>query len=161
MVTLVWSRTELRGPRPWIYLAGPTPRSRETHSWRPDAVREFIRQGFSGTLLIPEGGTDKPFDEARFHDAQVFWEWDALDAADSIMFWVPRDLYAMPGFTTNVEFGFFARTGKAVLGAPLLAEKNRYIFMLAERCGVPRSHDLDVTVERAVALAQPFIYSKD
>lgn len=160
-VTLGWARTALRGPRPWIFLAGPTPRDLVTPSWRPDAVREFVDQGFEGTLLIPEDGTGEPFDDARFHDAQVHWEWEALDAADAIMFWVPRDLETLPGFTTNVKFGFYVRSGKIVLGAPELADKNRYLFMLAERCGVPRSHDLSVTVERAIALAQPFIYNKD
>lgn len=84
-----------------IFLAGPTPRSQDVKSWRPEAVRLLTEAGFTGTLLLPEdrGGV--------FHgdyDTQVEWETEALQRATVILFWIPRDLATMPALTTNDEW---------------------------------------------------------
>ena len=46
--------------KPIIFLAGPTVRGNQPHltSWRFAAIEEFKKQGFDGTLIVPEF-TDK------------------------------------------------------------------------------------------------------
>lgn len=58
-------------------------------------------------LIIPEPDADV------FHgdgNAQNEWEHLAIESCDVLMFWVPRDLETLPGFTTNVEFGYWLDT---------------------------------------------------
>ena len=138
-----------------VFLAGPTPRSRDVPSWRPDAVRELAAQ-WSGPgrlfVLIPEppGGQSWPY-----FDEQAEWETLAREAASVILFWIPRDLRTLPGFTTNVEFGLDVTTGRAVLGCPPDCpnpERNRYLIWLARRHGVPVTGTLLETVASALAL---------
>jgi hypothetical protein len=45
-----------KAPKPAIFLAGPTVRGNQPHliSWRYGACKEFERQGFTGSLIIPE-----------------------------------------------------------------------------------------------------------
>jgi hypothetical protein len=101
-----------------VFLAGPTPRSADVPSWRPAAIRQLAAQ-WQGpgklAVLIPEppGGQ-----HLACYDDQVQWETDARAAASAILFWIPRDLRTLPGFTTNVEFGLDVTTGRAVLGCP-------------------------------------------
>jgi hypothetical protein len=116
---------------PWwdasVFLAGPTPRSLDVSSWRPEAVR-LLREAWPGpgrlAVFVPEdpgGGMHGTW------PAQVAWEDRHLHLADVIAFWVPRDLTTLPGFTTNVEFGRWQDSGKAVLGAPPEAPGTRYL----------------------------------
>jgi len=153
-VSLIWARTAFVGPRPWVFLAGPTPRHISVPSWRPNAVRSFVSQWFNGTLIIPEDGTGEPFDEERYTDPQIDWEWDGLGMADCIMFWVPRNMETLPGLTTNVEFGMYASSGKVVLGYPPSAEKVHYLDRLARDNDVKVSVDLDQTVKDSIDLAR-------
>lgn len=37
-----------------IFLAGPTPRSEHTPSWRPDALSVLKSLNFGGTVFVPE-----------------------------------------------------------------------------------------------------------
>lgn len=113
-----------------IFLAGPTPRADDVSSWRPGALALLEAQGFDGTVFVPEaegGGWHGIYDE------QVRWEWDALGRAACVLFWIPRELSKMPGFTTNVEFGFLAafRPEAIVLAAPEGAPKLRYLQAIA------------------------------
>jgi ADP-ribose pyrophosphatase YjhB (NUDIX family) len=114
-----------------VFLAGPTPRSPDVVSWRPRAV-SLLRGAWSGTaapgarlvVFVPEdpgGGVRGCWEE------QVVWEDRNLCRADAIAFWVPRDLVTLPGLTTNVEFGRWYSSGKAVLGAPPGAPGIRYL----------------------------------
>lgn len=87
-----------------IFLAGPTPRSKEVESWRPEAVAILEQLGFKGVVIIPE----RRDWEAKFeYFDQTDWESETLTGCNVIVFWVPRDLTDMPAFTTNVEFGRF------------------------------------------------------
>lgn len=155
MTEIVWARTKLQGPRPWVFLAGPTTREPERiPSWRPGAVDRFQARGFGGTLLIPEDGPGRPpFDEGLHSEAQVFWEWDGLDAADCIMFWVPRAEDGMQALTTNTEFGYYISSGKVAVGYPEYAWRCNYLGMLAKRHGVPVASTLEDTVDDAILLA--------
>jgi 8-oxo-dGTP pyrophosphatase MutT (NUDIX family) len=135
-----------------IFLAGPTPRSADVASWRPEALRLLAEAGFDGVVFVPEdaGGTFR----GSYLD-QVVWERDALAASDCVLFWVPRELTTMPAFTTNVEFGLWVGTGRAVLGYPQGAPKNRYLGWLAGEHRVPVCHSLSETVQAALERVTP------
>lgn len=85
-----------------IFLAGPTPRSEEVKSWRPEALNILKKINFSGQVLVPEQ-SDKKWKNDYLD--QVEWEFSGLSIANAIVFWIPRKLPEMPAFTTNVEFG--------------------------------------------------------
>jgi len=142
-----------------VFLAGPTPRSADVPSWRPDAVRELAGQWRGPgrlSVLIPEPSAGRNWPD--FED-QAEWETIARAAASAILFWIPRDRRTLPGFTTNVEFGLDVTTGRAVLGCPPDCpdpERNRYLIWLARRHGVPVTGTLTATVASALALiAEP------
>lgn len=124
-----WSLQFLK--RPVVFLAGPTPRDAETPSWRAEAIEHFRDTDL--TVLVPE---DKGWGlTSGNYREQVLWEWEALDVADVIAFWVPRDLACLPGFTTNVEFGMYWNSGKIIAGWPIATPKVRYLEMLYQRGG--------------------------
>lgn len=134
-----------------IFLAGPTPRIQRVSSWRPEAIKLLESHGFKGTVLVPEdrGGVFK----GDYID-QVDWEHEGLDKASVILFWIPRQLTDMPGFTTNVEFGLYASSGRVVLGAPTDAPKMRYLRYVADKLSISHFESLDETIERAIKLAE-------
>ena len=117
-----------------IFLAGPTPRSADVPSWRPGCVELLEQQGYDGVVFVPEPPGGDRFGD---YDSQVEWEAMGLRMADVILFWVPRDLETMPAFTTNIEWGMWYDSGKAVWGAPPSAPKNTYLKYYAEKSGVP------------------------
>ena len=127
-----------------IFLAGPTPRENTgSPSWQAEALR--LLQDYLGNVFVPEG---RGFQYSGNYDGQVYWELKALDLADIVLFWVPRDLDKLPGFTTNVEFGLVCGWEKAaVLGYPLGAPKTKYLRYLAETMGYTICHTLERTVE--------------
>jgi hypothetical protein len=139
-----------------LFLAGPTPRKHtRLPSWRPEALRilsEIFE--FKGDVYVPEPASFKPYDDFDA-EVQVAWEWTGISCATVVPFWIPRDLQDMPGFTSNVEFGLLASSGKAILGFPQDAPHTGYLRRLAERFHVPvftTLYDtLDAAVERASA----------
>ena len=137
------------GKTPSIFLAGPTPREDGVDSWRPEALELLNKHGFTGGVFIPE---DRGAERYADYDGQINWEWDGLDAANVIIFWVPRELTKMPAFTTNVEFGLYAASGKCVLGYPEGTPKNRYLHAVAEKYGMPVVHTLEDTIKEALKL---------
>lgn len=114
-----------------LFLAGPSPRSKDVHDWRHEAL-EFLKQiNFEGTVFVPipekrfYGQDDDP---AWTYINQIQWECKARQVSDKIVFWVPRDILGgMPAFTTNVEFGEDLHSGKIVYGRPDNAEKCKYL----------------------------------
>ena len=133
-----------------VFLAGPTPRSPEVVSWRPKAILEFEKQGFSGTLLVPE---DRSGVFKSSYDEQVEWEEAGLHLSTCIMFWVPRDLKTLPGLTTNDEWGQWKRSGKVTWGAPPEAEKVSYQEYYAKKLFVPSATTLEDAVRNTIQLA--------
>ncbi|MGA4980021.1 nucleoside 2-deoxyribosyltransferase domain-containing protein [Streptomyces cinereoruber] len=154
-ITLVWAREPIPAG-PSVFLAGPTPRlGGDVESWRPAAV-EALAEQWTGpgplTVLTPESRGGK---RAAHYDDQVGWETAARKAATAVLFWIPRDLRTLPGFTTNVEFGLDAPTGRAVLGCPPDCpnpERNRYLIYVAGEYSVPVCETLHETVTAALAL---------
>lgn len=143
---------------PSVFAAGPTPRSPEIASWRPKALRYFEEAGFEGAVYVPEsrgGGSRHSYDD------QIQWETDALTAATTLMFWVPRELTPdrngyprMVALTTNVEFGMWMRSGKIILGYPHSAVKMAYLEWHARKENITISHHLRDTVKLAVDLSR-------
>lgn len=74
-----------------IFLAGPSPRTKEVQSWRPDALRILSAKGYDGVVFVPE---QKPGDDQTRYDWSQApqWEHKMLDMSDIVLFWVPRDV---------------------------------------------------------------------
>ncbi len=153
---LVMAREPLPTEGPSVFLAGPTPDKRTpVPSWRPEAARLLAEQ-WTGkqplTILSPESRNGVRADR---YETQVDWETDARAAATAVLFWIPRDVATMPGFTTNVEFGLDAGSGRAVLGCPPHCpnpERNRYLIYVARRHDVPIRYTLQDTAAAALEL---------
>lgn len=110
-----------------IFLAGPTPRSdTPVASWRPKMVELLSKVSGVREVLIPEPRDGKWKND---YDGQVEWEEKAIDYCDILVFWVARDVAnGMPGFTTNVEFGWWLdKKEHIVFGYPIGADKCRYL----------------------------------
>jgi hypothetical protein len=138
-----------------IFLAGPTPRDKSVASWRPEAIKLIEDYGFDGNVLVPEprGGEWSKWE----YENQVLWEWEGLNTATIVLFWVPREMQTMPAFTTNVEYGMMCASGKCVLGHPIGAPKCGYLDALAQRYNIPNFYDLTATVQYAIRKAMlPF-----
>jgi hypothetical protein len=131
---------------PSIFLGGPSPRGNGEFDWRPEAIEILKQQNFNGDVFIP-----LPRDGVYLveYDKQVNWELEHFNKATVIIFWIPRDLKNLPGFTTNVEFGMFLKSGKIVLGYPENAPKMKYLDMVARMNNVPVSNDLKETIKLA------------
>jgi hypothetical protein len=84
------------------------------------------------------------------YDPQVQWEWEALNQATVVVFWVPREVATLPGFTTNTEYGLLAGSSKLLLGFPAGAQKMRYLDRLAQRYHIPVHADLGELLAAAV-----------
>lgn len=139
-----------------IFLAGPTPRNELTKSWRKGVIDILEKLGYDGTVYIPEPENKAFYDN---YDSQIEWEHTAMDAADVIVFWIPRDLsldernnLRMPGFTTNVEFGLYISSGKVSIGFPDGAEHTNYLRHLAEERNIPTFRTLKDTLVNALQI---------
>lgn len=132
-----------------IFLAGPTPRSKDVTSWRPEAIEILRKQGYDGLVFIPESreGNARPD-----YNNQITWEDQGLNRADCILFWIPRDLKTLPGFTTNHEHGEWFKSGKIVLGAPSGAPNMNYLFYKAKEWFVPQADNLSDLVGLAIKM---------
>lgn len=129
MMKPIYVGDDFNPERPSIFLAGPSPRSKVTSTWRDEALFTLQRRDFQGDVYVP---MTKERGYLYDYKEQVRWERKALGAASCTVFWVPRS-EALPGFTTNVEFGMMSmvRPGRVVLGAPETATKIRYLKMMA------------------------------
>jgi len=115
-----------------IFLAGPTPRSDDVISWRHEALRFLEEAGYDGVLYIPEFRYGYPVKDLNGYEGMVEWEKKCLNQADVILFWVPRDLQNLPGFTTNIEAGFWFKSGKCVYGRPHGTPHTKYLDWMYE-----------------------------
>jgi hypothetical protein len=118
-------------PRPIVFLGGPTVRGNQPHltSWRYEACNEFERQGFEGSLIIPEFTSRSESDKGK--DWIVHWENNGLTVSDCNLFWIPRTKELI-GLTTNFEIGYWLATSsnKVVYGRPNDAYRCKYIDLM-------------------------------
>lgn len=130
-----------------IFLAGPCPRKFEhgDRTWHDGALHYLDSVGYDGHVFIP-----LPF--LGDYIEGVHWEETYLNIADVILFWVPRDLEVLPGFTTNIEFGEWFKSGKAVLGYPQGAPKMSYLDLKARENGVEVRSTLEETIDVALSM---------
>ncbi|MFG2370477.1 NUDIX hydrolase [Streptomyces sp. NPDC048504] len=139
-------------PAQWnasLFLAGPTPRSDDVASWRPEALAEIEDQwGDRGGLVVfvPE-----PRDGGRWpdYDDQRHWELYWGDRVDAVLFWIPRGP-GLPGLTTNDEWGRWKDSGRSVLGTPPGADQVRYQRDYAQEVHVPLADTLAATISHAL-----------
>lgn len=129
-----------------LFLAGPTPRSKDVKSWRADALA--MLQSIEGHVFVPEPRDGK---WASDYEGQIEWEAEALNQADVILFWVPREMTSMPALTTNDEWGYWKNSGKVVFGAPDDAVHVRYQQHYADQFKIPSSNTLLKTMQTALA----------
>ena len=119
-MNVLFSDQEIMIGAPSLFLAGPTPRDPSVRSWRRDALDILKELNFIGTVLIPER---QNWQTAFEYIDQVEWEYAGLEQATVVVFWIPRDLKLLPGFTTNVEFGRYVGKKPCVYGRPDEAPK--------------------------------------
>jgi ADP-ribose pyrophosphatase YjhB (NUDIX family) len=140
-----------------IFLAGPTPRDSNLKSWRSDAIEILDSLGYDGVVFVPEDSPNDP--DLTFPDydtdpvgykEQIDWETTWLNAADCIIFWIPRQLPDFLGLTTNVEFGRFFKSGKVFVGAPKEAVKNEYLKVISEQNDLNWYDDLSTCIRGAL-----------
>lgn len=133
-----------------IFLAGCTPRDKETPSWRKGALTFLEKLGFDGTVFVPEFEGDV-ISEDLDYTAQIEWEEKCLNIADVITFWIPRNLSnSMLGLTSNIEYGVWMDSGKVMLGYPESAEKMRYLEHYASKLFIPSFRTLEALLISAV-----------
>jgi len=141
-----------------IFLAGPSPREQDDGNWRPEALKLLEKLGYDGVVYVPlprDGAFPKNYDSVRE------WERKNLDRADAIVFWVPRDMKNLPGLTTNIEWGVWYDSGRAVLGYPLDAPHMRYLAGDAKEEAVPLAHTLEETLKNAIKVVGAGAVRKD
>ncbi|MFE9557151.1 nucleoside 2-deoxyribosyltransferase domain-containing protein [Streptomyces sp. NPDC006692] len=138
-----------------VYLCGPTPGDPRRPSWRPAAVAA-LRTGWSGegTLVVfvpePSAGGNYPA-----YAGQVAWEEEAMRLSDVVLFWIPRDMARLPGLVSNIKWGAWCRSGRAVLGAPPRAERMEYLLHFAKALQVPVEQTVEDTVRAALDRVGP------
>lgn len=131
-----------------IFLAGPTPRPGQNQgSWRKEAIEYLEDKGFEGVVFVPEPRSE---DWRPEYEGQISWELEALKRSDCIVFWIPRDLDLLPGFTTNDEWGAWKGSGKCVLGVPPGTPKTGYQLWYARELGIPIAESLETTLGQAI-----------
>jgi len=131
-----------------IFLAGPTYREERMDprlTWRAPALKILEDFKYNGEVYVPE-----PF--ADDYEKQVRWEDHHLQKAKIIIFWIPRNLDTLPGFTTNVEFGEWMKSGKVILGYPPDTPKMRYLAHKAKQYRIPIANTIESTVHNALIM---------
>lgn len=136
-----------------IFLAGPTPRSKDIVSWRKEAIRILEMLEFEGIVYYPE------YDNGQLMERcidQFVWEMKALQSATCILFWVDKYLLCLPGYTTNFDFGYWiAKKGdRVVYGRSDEAPKTIYfdwLYQIEQKKNI--SNNLEDLVLEAVICA--------
>jgi len=153
MVRIVYALEKLQNDINVIFLAGPTYRifdvSSNQMSWRFEAIKILEAQGYTGHVCVPEWRDGiKPVDWT--YSRQLDWENENLIKAKVILFWIPREIKLLPGFTTNIEFGEWMKSGKIVVGAPNDAVNIKYIREKCSRYDIAWADALESCVNNAL-----------
>ena len=119
-----------------VFLAGPTVRNGNFEdSWRKEAIKFLREVGYDGYIVVPECLSSVNYSTLD-HDNIIEWELEGMRKSLVVMFWVPRST-ELPGFTTNVEFGYNIGicATRVVLGYPENAERMKYLDYIYRKFG--------------------------
>ncbi len=118
--------------KPSVFLVGPTPRSLDVPSWRPEAIQILRDLEFDGAIFVPERSN---WEANQSYYNQVEWEYFCLSKATHIVAWVPRCMQTMPALTTNVEFGYWLASTpeRFFYGRPKDAPHTDYLDWMYEK----------------------------
>lgn len=133
---LIYNNQEFINNKSSIFLAGPSYRTykeMKQKSWRNQAISLLSKYNFDGIIVIPQYRDSKSQKKTFDRKKQIQWQTQCLSKCDLILFWIPRNLKTLPGFTTNIEFGQWMHSDKIIIGSPNNSEKNSY---LQERCNM-------------------------
>ena len=126
-----------------IFLVGPTPRTAEFESWRPEAIKILFNLGFNGLVLVPER---EDWNKKFGYDDQIEWEQLGLQRCSRIVCWVPRVIPGMLGLTTNFEMGYYIgkRPESIYYGRPIGAPQTAYLdWFYSKHIKKPIYHTLE------------------
>lgn len=134
-----------------VFLAGPCPRKDyKANDWRENTYAIFNNLCFDGTIINP---TNEYFDTTNADELkiQTEWEYEALHKASAIIFYLNRT-DDNPGFTTNVEFGYYCNMPNVFVCIPDGCTKNanRYIKLMCEKKNIPVFSTMEDTVAAVV-----------
>ena len=125
---VIYTNEEITSYDNSIFLAGPTPRNKNVHSWRNTALKYLEELNFSGTVIVPEYRKQSYISqEGNIYD--MSWDHNALENVSKILMWIPRD-NNMLGLTSNIEFGYFIKSNKLYYGRPKNALYMEYLDFL-------------------------------
>ena len=144
---VIYTNEEITSYDNSIFLAGPTPRDKNISSWRDDALKYLEELNFSGTVIVPEYRKQSYIsEEGNVND--MSWDHHALENVSKILMWIPRDSN-MPAFTSNIEFGYFIKSGRLYYGRPKNAIYMEYLdFLYAKELNKTPKEDLkDLIIE--------------
>ena len=131
------------------FLAGPTPRDKNTLSWRGEAIEIFNRLGFDGAIYVPEL-KNKSYYDNETSDYEISLDQEMLEEADIVMFWMPRDIN-MLGLSSNVEFGYLLNKGNIIYGRPDDAIRCEFLdFLYEKKLGKKYLTTLEDTIKETI-----------
>ncbi len=126
-----------------VFLAGPIDMGAA-----PDWQRHVVAALRPMERVVVLNPRRTSFDRADL-DEQIRWELDALEAADLILMWFPRDT---EGPIALLETGLYLRSDKILIGADIGFLRRRNLELTTRRFGVRLWSRLDQLVEQARAL---------
>jgi hypothetical protein len=129
-----------------VFLAGAIDMG-SAQNWQDEIIRALDRHD-AITLLNPRR---EKFDESTL-DEQIYWELEALEAADLILMWFPQDAKAP---VAMFETGLYLKSGKLLLGVEPGFYRRRNLEITSERYGVSMWSNLQDIVAEVIARSRP------
>lgn len=121
-----------------IFLAGPCPRHDYSDDWRNKFIQDIRDTGLTGTTFITP--TNDMYDETNLNELelQTDWELESMENSEIIVFNLDKSP-EHPGFTTNIEVGYWLRDKEKCLvfycPEGNTYGSNRYLKIKAEQAG--------------------------
>ena len=95
-------------------------------------------------------------------EKEILWQQEPTADATLILFWVPRNKKTLPGFTTNIEFGYWLNSGKIIYGRPDTAEEIGYLdFIYKQKYQKEPINNLDELVYESIKLCEKLYLKKE
>jgi len=122
-----------------VYLAGAIDMG-DAENWQQDVISRFA--GIEEMVLL--NPRRSKFTDAM-EQAQIEWELEAMDDADLIFMWFPKESEAP---ISLLEMGLYLRSGKLLLGVEVGYYRQRNIELTARRYNVTVFYSLDDLVQQ-------------